>query len=121
MSAAVAGLCEAGCGMTPANLANVRGSGANTLSTPCADLLLLEDTTMWTEVFTLWGMIIVGIVCASLASIIGVVAKQWRKARVAEVEASLKAEMIKQGRSAEEIEQILKASGQPAAPVGEDA
>ena len=53
------------------------------------------------HIFSLWGMIIVGIICSMLGGVIGVIAKQWRKAREAEMEASLKVELIKQGRSAE--------------------
>ena len=64
-------------------------------------------------VFTLWGMIIVGIVFGSLATIVGVLAKEWRRWREAELEASLKAELIKQGRSPEEIEKVLRATGRP--------
>ena len=58
-----------------------------------------------------FGIPIVAIVCFSLAGIVAAVAKQWRKVREAELEASLKSDLIRQGRSAEEIEQILKASG----------
>lgn len=43
--------------------------------------------------------------------IVGIIAGVWYHWRKTEIEASLKAEMIKQGRSAEEIERILKASG----------
>jgi hypothetical protein len=66
---------------------------------------------MWENIFTLWGMIIVAIVCGMLGTAISVIAKQWRKTREAEIEASLKAELIKQGRSAEEIEKVLRVSG----------
>jgi hypothetical protein len=65
-------------------------------------------------------MIIVGIACSTLATIVGIVAKQWRKARVAELEASLKAEMISQGRSADEIERVLAATGKETANAEED-
>jgi hypothetical protein len=60
-------------------------------------------------------MIIIAIVCSTLGTIVGVIAKQWRKAREAEIEASLKAELIKQGRSADEIERVLKATGKSTA------
>jgi hypothetical protein len=76
---------------------------------------------MLENVFSLWGMIIVAIVCSSLVSLATIFAKQWRKARTAEMEATLKAEMIKQGRSAEEIEKVLKATGNPSAHANEDA
>ncbi|HEV3115898.1 MAG TPA: hypothetical protein VGY58_02515 [Gemmataceae bacterium] len=67
------------------------------------------------HIFSLWGMIIVAIVCSMLGGAIAVVAKQWRKAREAEIEASLKAELIKQGRSAEEIDKILRSTGRSSA------
>src|SRR5438309_7374050 len=53
---------------------------------------------------------IMGIVCGTLsvATMFGI--RQWRKTRVAEMEATLKLEMIKQGRSADEIERVLRAS-----------
>jgi hypothetical protein len=69
---------------------------------------------MYEYVFSLWGMIIIAIVCSTLATIVGVIAKQWRKARDAENEALLKAEMIKQGRSVEDIERVLKTTGRSA-------
>ncbi len=72
---------------------------------------VLEGHAMVEYIFSLWGMIIVAVVCTTLGSVVGVVAKQWRKARESEMEASLKAEMIKQGRSAEEIERVLRATG----------
>ena len=67
------------------------------------------------HIFSLWGMIIVAIVCSMLGGAIAVLAKQWRKAREAEIEASLKAELIKQGRSAEEIDKILRSTGRVSA------
>ena len=58
-----------------------------------------------------FGIPIVAIVCGCLVAVVATVAKQWRKSREAELEAALKADLIKQGRSAEEIEKILRASG----------
>lgn len=57
-----------------------------------------------------YGIPIVAIVCGCLVAVVATVAKQWRKAREAELEAALKADLIKQGRSGEEIEKILRAS-----------
>jgi hypothetical protein len=62
-------------------------------------------------VFTPWGMIIIAIVCSTIGGIVAAVAKNWRKAREAEIEASLKAELIQQGRSAEEIEKGPQGDG----------
>jgi Na+-translocating ferredoxin:NAD+ oxidoreductase RnfG subunit len=42
-----------------------------------------------------------------------VVASQWRKVRVAELEVILKQQMVDKGMSAAEIEQVMKASNDP--------
>ncbi len=65
----------------------------------------------WNELFSFWGVAIIAIVCSMLGTAITVIAKQWRRAREAELEASLKLELIKQGRTPEEIAQVLAASG----------
>jgi hypothetical protein len=67
----------------------------------------------WEYIFTLWGAVIVMAVGVTLSSIAAAIAKQWRKAREAEAEAALKADMIAQGRSADEIERVLRATGRP--------
>jgi hypothetical protein len=66
-----------------------------------------------------FGIPIVAIVCGCTVAMVATVAKQWRKAREAELEASLKAEMIKQGRSPEEIAKILRLSSKAHAPTDE--
>lgn len=66
---------------------------------------------IWDHIFNVWGMLIVGIICSAIWGISDTVARNWRRACEAEIEGALKAEMIKQGRSAEEIERILKSSG----------
>jgi Tfp pilus assembly major pilin PilA len=73
---------------------------------------------MLESVFTLWGMLIVAAICSMLATVAGSIAKNWRKAREAEYDAMLKIEMIKQGRSVEEIERVLNASGRDTAREG---
>jgi hypothetical protein len=55
---------------------------------------------------------------AALTAIVYCVVTAWLEFRRLRLEASLKMELIKQGRSAEEIERIIKASGRPAAPLG---
>lgn len=64
-------------------------------------------------VFSLWGMVIVGIVCMTIYGVVEILAKQYRKTCDSSIEASLKEEMIKQGRSAEEIERVLRATARP--------
>jgi hypothetical protein len=49
-----------------------------------------------------------------LVAIIAVVAMQWRRVRIAEIEASLKQQMLDKGMTAAEIETVMKASQQPA-------
>lgn len=49
-----------------------------------------------------WGVI-------GLVAVTGIVARQWRRVRVAEAEAGLKARMIDRGYSADEIERVLQA------------
>jgi hypothetical protein len=44
------------------------------------------------------------------AIIFGTMTSQWRRVRIAELEASLKHEMIQRGMSADEICQVLQAS-----------
>ena len=57
--------------------------------------------------------IIVLIVFASMGTvaIVGIIAGAWYYWRKHELETTLKAELIKQGRSVEEIERVLRASG----------
>ena len=71
---------------------------------------------IWDHLFSVWGMLIVGIVCSCLWGMVDAVAKNWRRAAEAEIEGALKAEMIKQGRSADEIERVLRASGKGRVP-----
>jgi hypothetical protein len=52
--------------------------------------------------------IIAGIVCA----IVAILSRQWRRLRVAEMEAGLKQQMLEKGMSAAEIAQVLRASSQ---------
>jgi sensor histidine kinase regulating citrate/malate metabolism len=53
------------------------------------------------------------IICLGIAAtvaIVAIIAGVWCHWRKAEMEASLKAELIKQGRSVDEIERVLRAS-----------
>lgn len=70
----------------------------------------------WDHVFSVWGMLIIAILCSTLYVLLECVARTWRRAYEAEIEGSLKSEMIKQGRSADEIERILRASGKSRTP-----
>src|SRR5262245_5981784 len=49
-----------------------------------------------------------------LIAIFAVVAVQWRRVRIAEIEGSLKQQMLEKGMSAAEIETVMKASQEPA-------
>ena len=57
---------------------------------------------------------------SSLSTIAGIIAKQWRKTREVQIEAHLKAELIKQNRSAEEIERILQVTSRGLQPAEEE-
>jgi hypothetical protein len=78
-----------------------------------ADMDATVSSGVWGHVFSLWGMIIIVTICSTLGTIVGVIAKQWRRAREAEIEAALKADLIKQGRSLEEIERLLQVTAKP--------
>ena len=49
-----------------------------------------------------WGVI-------GLVAVTAIIARQWRRVRVAEAEAGIKARMIDRGYSADEIETVLQA------------
>ncbi|MBI3410514.1 MAG: hypothetical protein HY040_19415 [Planctomycetes bacterium] len=70
----------------------------------------MNDATIFGYLFSVWGMIIVAIVCSMLGGVAAAATKNWRKAREAEIEGALKVELVKQGRSADEIERILNAT-----------
>jgi hypothetical protein len=46
----------------------------------------------------------------SLVEMVSRITQQWRRVRIAEIEASLKQQMIERGMSASEIERVLHAS-----------
>jgi hypothetical protein len=57
----------------------------------------------------LWGPIgIIGLIGATIVAIIGFI--QWRKVRIAEMEATLKQQMLDRGMSADEITRVLAAT-----------
>lgn len=69
------------------------------------DMMHWSDAT-WLMFFCVGIPIGGGIICG----IVSVIAKEWRKARVAEAEARLKETMIAQGRPTDEIERVINAS-----------
>jgi hypothetical protein len=48
-----------------------------------------------------------------LVAIVAVISTQWRKVRIAEMEAALKQQMLDKGMTADQIEQVMCASHQP--------
>jgi hypothetical protein len=48
-----------------------------------------------------------------VVAIVAVVSTQWRKVRIAELEAALKQQMLDKGMSADQIEQVMNASQDP--------
>jgi hypothetical protein len=69
----------------------------------------------------LFVALIVGALCAGLCGLVGTIAVQWRKARQAELDAGLKAQMISQGMPADDIVRILQAGTPEAAEEKEEA
>lgn len=73
----------------------------------------IKGSEMWQEIAVLdyprLGMLLgfSGIVAMAAIAISAIVSSQWRKVRQAEIEASLKAQMLEQGLSAEEIERVI--------------
>jgi len=66
---------------------------------------------------------LVAVLVGPLIAVTAVVASQWRRVRIAEMEAALKQQMLDKGMSAAEIEQVLGASqgGKPSASTGNEA
>jgi len=60
---------------------------------------------------------LIAIVGTALVFLICFVAYQWRRVRVAEMEATLKQDMIQKGMAAEEIQKILRAGEKPTKPM----
>ncbi len=54
---------------------------------------------------------VIAIVCGCTVGAIAIIGGFWYAWRKADMEAALKLELIKQGRSIEEIERVLKATG----------
>ena len=48
-----------------------------------------------------------------LIAVVAIIMTQWRRVRVAELEATLKQQMLDKGMSAAEIEQVMRASLEP--------
>ena len=53
---------------------------------------------------------LVAVLVGPLIAIVAVLATQWRRVRVAELEGALKQQMLDKGMSAAEIEQVMRAS-----------
>ena len=51
---------------------------------------------------------LIAVVLGPIAVIITVIASQWRRVRIAELEATLKQQMLDKGMSAAEIEQVMR-------------
>ena len=58
-------------------------------------------------------IVLVAVVGAWIAAIVGIIATQWRRVRVAEMEGALKQQMLDKGMTAAEIEQVIRASEKP--------
>jgi hypothetical protein len=59
---------------------------------------------------------VLGIICGCLVAAVWIIAAYYRSVQVADMDATLKMEMIQRGMSADEIERVLKAKSEyPAA------
>jgi SOS response regulatory protein OraA/RecX len=56
---------------------------------------------------------LVAVVGGLTIPVVAILATQWRRVRIAEMEASLKQQMLDKGMSAAEIEQVMKANQEP--------
>ena len=63
-------------------------------------------------------MAFVAVLVGPMIAIVAIVATQWRRVRVAELDAGLKQQMLDKGMSAAEIEQVMKASQEPSDAAG---
>jgi hypothetical protein len=52
---------------------------------------------------------LVAVIMGPLVAIVAVIASQWRRVRIAEMDAALKQQMLDKGMSAAEIEQVFRA------------
>ena len=57
---------------------------------------------------------VASVVTIGVCLVVWTIGRQWRRARVAAYNARLKQLMIERGMSADEIERVLRAEGQPA-------
>jgi hypothetical protein len=57
------------------------------------------------------------IVIGPLVAIVAIVAGQWRRVRIAEMEAALKQQMLDKGMSAADIEKVMTASSNGVVPI----
>ena len=55
---------------------------------------------------------LVAVILGPLIAITAIIASQWRRVRIAEMEASLKQQMLDKGMSAAEIEQVMRSSSE---------
>ena len=53
------------------------------------------------------------VIAGPLIAIVAIIMSQWRRVRVAEMDAALKQQMLDKGMSAAEIEQVMRASLEP--------
>ena len=61
---------------------------------------------------------LVAVLIGPMIAIVAIVASQWRKVRIAEMEGTLKQQMLDKGMSAADIEKVMNASPEFAGQVG---
>jgi hypothetical protein len=53
------------------------------------------------------------VIVGPMIAVVAIIATQWRRVRIAEMEGALKQQMLDKGMSAAEIEQVMKAGQEP--------
>jgi SOS response regulatory protein OraA/RecX len=53
------------------------------------------------------------VIVGPMIAVVAIIASQWRRVRIAEMEGALKQQMLDKGMSAAEIEQVMKAGQEP--------
>ena len=56
---------------------------------------------------------LIAVVVGPLIAMVAIVASQWRRVRIAEMDSALKQQMLDKGMSAAEIEQVVRSSQEP--------
>lgn len=83
--------------------------------------MTLADSNIWDFLSQVDIMVpLIVVVTVLVISVTAIVAHHWRRAREAEYDAALKKMMLEQGKSAEEIERVIRVRGGMSEEADED-